>query len=113
MSKTSNPSERFLRRTPFGSAQYWVTDSDGNQYVKTQTNVGPILESNKNLYNQDDRGYSKSRELRRVATIPLPVFYDFLTRHGDPRDPDAIDKVCKKYLNDPDWRFLRTAPGRL
>lgn len=44
----------------------------------------------------------------KVASIPL-VIYQELVRKGIADDPVAM----KKWLNDPDNRYFRTAPGRV
>ncbi|NJK32174.1 MAG: hypothetical protein HC927_07075 [Deltaproteobacteria bacterium] len=61
----------------------------------------------------ENDGYSPSRELRRVATIPAAVREMWLLQEGwDAWDGRYNDRLKRK-LNDPDWRWLRTAPGRV
>ncbi len=76
-------------------------------HVETVQDVEPILDHNKRLMTMND-GYSPSRDLRRVASIPN-VIWERLMREGIADDPKAL----KRWLNDPDNRYFRTAPGRV
>lgn len=87
-------------------------DGNGGIEVRMSGDVAPLLDQNKAMANHND-GYSKSRELRRVASIPPIVRMKWLTEEGfDCLDPQHQDKLAKK-LNDPDYAYLRTAGGRL
>jgi hypothetical protein len=71
-----------------------------------------LIEDNKRLLNHND-GYSRGREIRRVASIPLGLRTQWLVEEGwDAYDPHDWPKLKRK-LNDPEWRHLRTAPGRV
>ena len=73
--------------------------------------VSPILENNKKLYKQTDGGYGPTREWRRVASIPNIVLEKWLKEDGIRYwDSEDTHKLAAK-LDDPEWRFLRTAPG--
>lgn len=72
----------------------------------------PIIDRNMAMATHND-GYSPSRELRRVASIPYIIGLKWLNEEGWWfLDPDHSDKLAQK-LNDPDWRHLRTAEGRV
>lgn len=73
--------------------------------------VEPILEENKRLMTLND-GYSPSRELRRVATIPQVVVEQWMKEGINIFDKNCREAVRRK-LNDPENLFLRTAPGRV
>src|SRR5256885_2004425 len=61
-----------------------------------------------------DRGWPASRELRRVAHVPNIVIVKWLQEGLDIFDPDPeMQKRYRAKLNDPDWRWLRTAPGKV
>lgn len=79
--------------------------------VERSQDVTAILSANRALANDGD-GYSPSRELRRVASIPLVVVEQWMAEGIDLFDP-ACRAAVRRRLNDPDWRWLRTAPGRL
>jgi hypothetical protein len=97
-----------------GIAEYHHYDSLADRTViETVQDVAPILERNKALQRADDRGWSASRDLRRAATIPDIIVLKWRNDHGiDVFNRDHWPAV-KRLLNDPEWRYLRTAPGRL
>lgn len=81
--------------------------------LQTVQDCEPILENNKILQNLDDRGWDKEREWRRVAEIPLALLEKWRVEEDiDIFDENHWPAIARK-LNDPDYRFLRTAPGRL
>lgn len=72
--------------------------------------VTPILEQNQAMAGHND-GYTPSRDMARIASIPLSIIYKWLTEEGwdalSP-DPDCQKKLAAK-LDDPAWRYLRTS----
>ena len=104
-------------RRPIGAstsagALYFHGRRDGRGVLERVQDVEPILARNKALASHDE-GYSPSRELRRAASIPLVVAEKWRNELGiDVLDPDHWPAV-KRLLNDPEWRWLRTAGGRL
>ena len=82
--------------------------------IAHEQDCAAYLEANRALANADDRGFvSGARELRRAASIPNAVVLKWLVEEGiDVMNPDHWPAVRRK-LNDPEWRHLRTAPGRL
>lgn len=88
-------------------------DDDGDRLIiERAQDVQPILDHNKRLFTHND-GYSPSRELRRVASIPLVVVEKWLREDGiDVFNKDHAEAVRRK-LNDPAYAHLRTAPGRV
>ena len=81
--------------------------------IETVQDVAPVLESNKALQNEDDHGWSRSRELRRAATIPDIIILKWRSEEGiDVFDPNHWPAVKRK-LNSGEYRWLRTAPGSL
>ncbi len=97
-----------------GIAEYHHYDSlTGRTTIETAQDVAPILERNRALQNADDRGWSPARDLRRAATIPDIIVLKWRKDYGiDVFNRDHWPAV-KRLLNDPEWRYLRTAPGRL
>lgn len=89
----------------------WVED-DGTVIVRKTQDVTPILDHNKALANHDD-GYSRSREMRRVASIPLVVIEQWRAEGFDLLSGNFDRKELRRRLNDSDNRFFRTAPGRV
>jgi len=97
-----------------GLAEYHHYDvATDRTIIETVQDVAPILESNKTLQKHDDQGWSPSRDLRRAATIPDIIVLKWRNEYGI----DVFDRnhwpAVKRLLNDPEWRYLRTAPGTL
>lgn len=79
--------------------------------IRRVQDVEPILENNKALFNSDD-GYTPSRDLRRVASIPLSVIEEWMKEGVNIFDPNCAAAIRRR-LNDPQYLYLRTAPGRV
>lgn len=102
---------RFLGNDP----QYGMTDafhSVADDFaIETVADVQPIIDNNKRLAADGD-GYSPSREMRRIASVPLVIVEKWRNELGvDLFNKDHLPAV-RRLLNDPDYRFLRTSPGR-
>lgn len=94
-----------------GVRRWFVSDEDG-LHVASFQDVDAILDRNKAMAAEND-GWSPGRTLRRVASIPLTLLMKWRTEEGwDPFDRENADRLARK-LNDPDYRWLRTAPGRV
>jgi hypothetical protein len=101
---------KHLFTSSVGIRHFWRDDGDRTSVVSLQ-DAEPILERNKAMAAHND-GYTPSRELRRVASIPLILVLKWLNEEGwYAFDPNARDRLKRK-LNDPEYRWLRTAPGR-
>lgn len=74
--------------------------------------LNQILDVNKAKQNADDKGWSRTREMRRVASIPFAVL-DIWRGEGIRWWDQNHAPAVKAKLNDPQFRHLRTAPGRL
>jgi hypothetical protein len=93
-----------------GISHAWREDADGTVVFAASQEVGAILEHNQQAQTLGD-GYSPSRELARVASIPLVVLYRWMTEEGwDPfsPDPDCQRKLAQK-LDSAEFRRLRTS----
>lgn len=106
---------RFGKQDPDGIVKHWRPDGDGGIEIKISQDVAPLLDRNRAMANEND-GYSASREMRRVASIPAILRQKWLIEEGwdcmDTHDPDVARKLMLK-LNDPDYAYLRTAGGNL
>jgi hypothetical protein len=73
----------------------------------------PTIKLNKQLMNDGTDGYGPTREWRRVASIPNVILEKWLVEEGIRYwDPADTHKLAAK-LDDPDYAFLRTAPGKV
>ena len=87
-------------------------EGEGKFHIHRYADVEPIIDANKRLYNNGD-GYSKSREWKRVASIPIAVQLQWIQKYGCDPLGKGNEKLLKRILNDPEWRYLRTAPGMI
>lgn len=104
-----------LFRSSAGVDHWMIHDGNETRFAATQ-DVAPVLEQNKKMATHND-GYSQSRELRRVASIPYGIGLKWLNEEGwwfmdASKDPDVAKKLAAK-LNSSDYAYLRTADGRV
>lgn len=97
---------------PNGIVRTWVDNGDNTYTIKSsQHNETQILEGNKAMANHND-GYTPSREMQRVGRIPLVVIEAWAARGYNLYSPEC-EHILQRIMDDPDYRHLRTAPGRL
>lgn len=102
----------FLPADETGIAHHRRNNGDGTVSYLAVQEVDPILEANKALAGHND-GYTPSREMRRVASIPMGLIQHWREVEGwDAFDPANAHKLMQK-LNSNEFEFLRTAPGQL
>ena len=94
-------------------SHWWRDNGDGTSSIVSAQDVAPVLERNRAIANHND-GWSPTRELRRAAFIPNIVRQKWLEEEGwDAYRPDLYGEQLRRKLNDPDWRYLRTAEWRM
>ena len=100
----------FLESSTPGIRYLWRDEADGGVTIATQQDVAPILEQNKAMQ-AHNKGYTKSKDMARIASIPLTIIYKWLTEEGwdamSP-DPDCQRKLAQK-LDSSEYRYLRTS----
>jgi hypothetical protein len=92
------------------------SDSD-KVVIERNIDYKPIIEHNKKLYSHNN-GYSKSKDLKRVASIPTLVLEIWSKEYNGNSNwfalpSDVQKKILKKKLNSSEFQMFRTAPGRL
>lgn len=91
-------------------------EQDDKMFIKRTQDVQPILDRNKELANDGTKGFSKSGDMRRVASIPLVVIEQWMKTDGinflSLKGPERTAYLRRK-LNDPDNRFLKTSAGQM
>lgn len=98
--------------TSSAGIEHRMVRSDGEIKFVATAPTDPVIERNKAMATHND-GYTQDRTLRRVASIPLIIWLKWLNEEGwDAFKPENAKKLCDR-LNDPEWQYLRTAPGRL
>lgn len=105
--------KRLLDYNEFTGMKTWFIPGEGDEWhLQYEQDAEAIIESNKEKQGYG-REYYVSRdeagEYHKVASIPIGIQYKWLTELGvDIMNKDHWPKV-KKLLNDPDWRWLKTA----
>jgi hypothetical protein len=105
--------KRLLEVQPDGITEVFHFDeATGRIAIEHIQDTAPVIEANKRAANDRD-GFSPSRELREVAEIPMVIALKWKHELGvDVFNRDHWPAV-KRLLRDPEWRFLRTSPGRI
>lgn len=97
---------------PFTGITEWLRPREGPGLhfdMAYQQDVEPIIEAAKQEFNHGLR----SKEFRKMATIPPIVEMLWRKKYGiDIYNPNHREGV-KRLLNDPAWSYLRTAPGKI
>ena len=91
-----------LRGKELDGTKYYF-EGDGKITIQNSQDVNPILEKNKKLYNHND-GYSKTKELKRVASIPTLVLTIWAKEYNGSNNWFGIpknerSKILKQKLN--------------
>lgn len=94
-----------------GIKREWIDNEDGTYTVTEKQDVQALLDRNKIIQNSVD-GYTPSREMQYVGTIPELVHAQFLANGIDLYHP-AFEKELIRYLNDSDYRGFRTGSGHI
>jgi hypothetical protein len=82
-------------------------DNEGKVLFRSRQLVDPILDANKAAYNE---GVNRRSTWRKYASIPLNIVHKWLNEGIDIYSGEQQDALARK-LNDPAYRYLRTAPG--
>ena len=85
--------------------------------INEEINIDPHLKHNKTLLNQDD-GYSKSRDLKRVASIPTLALSVWAKEYNGDNNWFALpsevqNKILKTKLNSNEFQYFKTAEGNI
>lgn len=84
-------------------------DTDKGFLLHYSQDAEPIIELNKAKQSAGRDYYARDPDMWKVASIPIGVQMIWLTKHGiDIHNEDHWPGV-KRLLNDPDWRYLKTA----
>jgi hypothetical protein len=107
--------KRHLFTSSAGIDHYMIEDEAGLRFASSQS-TEQILDQNKRMATWND-GYSPTRELRRVASIPYILMLKWRNEEGwwamdAGHDPDVARKLAAK-LNSNEYEYLRTAEGRV
>lgn len=99
-----------LWKTPHGEV-FFKANGDGTYTVVSTQENDPFLERNKAMATHND-GYGPTREIRREGSIPMGLIEHWKQTQGvNVLHPSGHD-FLKKVLNDYDYSYLRTSPGK-
>ena len=100
-------------QTRDGLVEHLVADASerGSYAIEYRSDVTANLEANKAELNSPVRTIEGMG--RKVASIPNAVAMIWLTRYGVDLFKKDHGPAVRRLLNDPEWRHLRTAPGKL
>lgn len=83
--------------------------------IREHDNVEPVLDANKAQFNDGTmKAHGMKESFLKVASIPMIVIEKMRNEHGVDvfsDDPDQKKRLMK-LLNDPEYRYLRTASGK-
>lgn len=86
-----------------------LEETEDGFLVHHEQDAEPILDLNHAKRSMGRAYYAEDPDLHRVASVPLGVAYQWLARYGvEAWNPDHMDAI-KRLLNDPEWRYLKTA----
>jgi hypothetical protein len=91
---------------------FGIDEYTGQIVIKRDYDVSTVLDENKRRQNLND-GYSPTRDLQHVASIPVGVIQLWIQKYGVDPTSKGHEVLLARLLNDPDWRWLRTGSGQL
>jgi hypothetical protein len=96
---------------------YMQDDMEGKIITKEEVDITPHLDHNKKLLNLND-GYSKSRDLKRVASIPTLALSVWAKEYNGSNNwfalpPEVQNKILKTKLNSNEFQYFKTAEGNI
>lgn len=111
--KEAAHNKRLLERSWDGSTEYVWYDADGNPVgIQRVADNETVVEHNKRAKNDGTRGFSQSREMQKIATIPTDVLALYCAVKGMPYHwaygGKGQDEAIAMILKDPDFSYLRT-----
>lgn len=91
-----------------GTRTYFEGTGDGGFTLTSEADCAPVIDANKALSGGSGREHWKG-EYRKEASIPSIILLKWLNEDGIQWwTPEGQERIVRK-LNDPDWRYLKTA----
>lgn len=85
-----------------------INRADGTITFERLQDVEPILDTNKQLEQEPQKG-----DFRHIGTIPNVLIEKWMNEEGAPvlaMSSDEFARFIRRKLDDPEYRYLRTAP---
>lgn len=104
---------KFLDEKDGVASTFHYDEMTDTAHIRRTQDVEPILDNNKRLQTFND-GYTPSRDMKRIASIPLVICERWIKEDGVnwlalPKKEKG--EYLRRKLNDPDNRHLRTSGG--
>ncbi len=87
-------------------------DHEDTLIVQRTQDVEPYLDKNKRAFNDAQETGRFKGDFVKMAEIPLSVIEQWM-KEGINIFDDNSKAAIRKKLNDPDYRYLRTTPGKM
>lgn len=82
---------------------------DGTFALHYVQDVEPVLEMNKAKQKAGREYFASDSEMWKVASVPVTVQYEWMRRYGADPLAQGNENLLARLLNDPEWRYLKTA----
>ncbi len=103
-------SPRLLDYDPLTGIKTEFIDGEGETFhIRQSQDVQPFIDANKRAHATGKEYWRSGGDWRHEATIPLTVQMIWLEKYGiQVWNPEHQKDVVKR-LNDPEWKYLKTA----
>ena len=100
---------REFSKDPTSGMTTTYKDTPDGFELHTTHDAAAVVNLNKEKRNAGREYYAQNKDMWKVASIPVGVQLKWMIEDGlDIYNPDHKDRLKKK-LNDPEWRYLKTA----
>ena len=86
-------------------------EATGDFAIESSIDVEPLLDINKARQNDGANGWTPSRDMKMIGSIPNIVVEKWRNEFGVNIFDKNHEPAVRRLLNDPDWRWLRTSSG--
>lgn len=102
-------SRRLFKSDPARRMNIWWEPTDEGFLLRYEQDVEPILDLNKAKQSAGREYYARDKDMWRVASIPVVVQMEWMTKFGvDVHNEEHWPRV-KKLLNSNEYMYLKTA----
>lgn len=99
--------------TPYGLMERWHFDNKKLVVETVQHSDTEIVDQNRKFQNSGLDGYTASRNMKHLATIPLVVYHAWLKESGLAPGSREFANFLARKLNDSEFSGFRTGGGRV
>lgn len=93
-------------------SEHFYNESDDTTVIKYQADTESVIDANKAA--QGDFRRFGNEAFHHVAEIPAVLIVKWLVEENiNFYKPEGFEYIVKKKLNDPEYQYLKTIPGRI